>query len=75
MACVNLWIAVNEQGRGAVGLTEDDVVNALPNSNQIALSQLSVWALCGAMLRASVLSVRFKHRWTTGRARLERGSW
>ena len=62
---VSLWIAVNEQGRGAVGLTEDDVVNALPDSNQIALSELSAWAICAAMMGASVLLVRFTYRWTT----------
>ena len=71
----SLWIAVNEQGRGAVGFTEEGVLNGLPRSNQVALSRLSAWALCGAVVRASALPVRFTHRWTSAAAQRERRSW
>jgi len=72
---VSLWIAVNGQGNGAVGLTEESVLNALPHSKQVALSRLSVWTLCAAMVRASVLPVRFTHRWSSRTALRERQSW
>jgi hypothetical protein len=83
---VSLWIAVNEQGHGAVGLTEEDVLSALSPSHgkvshswdtlcpRVALSQLSVWTLCAAMVRASVMPIRFTHRRATDTALRERRS-
>jgi hypothetical protein len=71
----SLWIAVDEQGRGAVGFTEEGVLNALLGSNQVSVGRLSAWALCGAMVQASVLPVRFTHRWSSRTALQERQSW
>ena len=72
---VSLWIAVNGQGHGGLGLSEEDVLNALPHSSHVVLSRLSVWTLCAAMVRASVLPVRFTHRWSSRTALRERQSW
>jgi len=71
----SLWIAINEQGRGAVGFTEEGVLDALPRSNRVCLGRLSAWALFGAVVRASALPVRFTHRWTSAAAQRERRSW
>lgn len=73
---VDLWIAIDESGSGGIALTREDALGAVPGTPRVAVARLSVWALCGAMVRASVLPVRFslEHR-TGGAARQEVRQW
>jgi hypothetical protein len=60
MALVNHWIAIDETGRGAVGLTKQDVVNALPGARTVAIATYACWDLSMAMCRGGILPIRFE---------------
>jgi hypothetical protein len=70
-----LWVAVNEQGRRAVGSSEENKVNAVSHTNPVFLSHLTARALVGVMARASVLPVRPMHQWAFDTARRRCRSW
>lgn len=55
MAIVNHWIAVDETGRGAIGLTKRDVINALPGARAVVISTWPAWDLSMAMVRGTPL--------------------
>jgi hypothetical protein len=60
MALVNHWIAIDETGRGAIGLTRKDVLDALPGARTVAVSTYAVWDLSMAMCRGGTLPIRFE---------------
>jgi hypothetical protein len=59
MALVNHWIAIDETGRGAVGLTKQDVLNALPGARNVAIATYACWDLSMAMCRGGTLQIQF----------------
>jgi hypothetical protein len=59
MALVNHWIAIDETGRGAIGLTREDVVNALSGARTIAIATYACWDLSMAMCRGGILPIQF----------------
>jgi hypothetical protein len=60
MALVNHWIAIDETGRGAIGLTREDVLNALPGARNVATATYACWDLSIAMCRGCTLPIRFE---------------
>jgi hypothetical protein len=60
MALVNHWIAIDDTGRGAIGLTREDVLNALPGARNVATATYACWDLSMAMCRGGTLSIRFE---------------
>jgi hypothetical protein len=59
MALVNHWIAIDETGRGAIALTREDAINALPGARAVAVSTYPVWDLSRAMIRGGHLAIQF----------------
>jgi hypothetical protein len=59
MALVNHWIVVDETGRGAIALTREDAINALPGARAVAIATYACWDLSMAMLRGGTLPVQF----------------
>jgi hypothetical protein len=60
MALVNHWIAIDETGRGAIALTREDAINALPGARNVATATYACWDLSMAMARGGTLSIRFE---------------
>jgi hypothetical protein len=60
MALVNHWIAIDETGRGAIGLTREDAINALPGARNVATATYACWDLSIAMCRGGTLSIQFE---------------
>jgi hypothetical protein len=59
MAFVNHWIAIDETGRGAIGLTREAAVAALPGARTLAIATYAVWDLSAAMIRGGTLPIQF----------------
>jgi hypothetical protein len=59
MAVVNLWIAIDERGRGAIGLDRAAVVAAVGNTPRIATARFASWSLTAARLRGDSLPLQF----------------
>jgi hypothetical protein len=61
---VELWVAIGKTGRGAIGLSRQRALNRVAGATQVAVGKVSVWALCGAMLRYAALPISFslEHR-------------
>jgi hypothetical protein len=60
MALVNHWIAIDETGRGAIALTREDAINALPGARNVATATYACWDLSMAMCRGGTLSIQFE---------------
>jgi hypothetical protein len=45
MAIVTLWIAIDEGGRGTIGLTHEDAVGALPRKGTVAVTSFPCWRI------------------------------
>jgi hypothetical protein len=60
MALVNHWIAIDETGRGAIGLTRKAVIDALPGARTVAVSTYPVWDLSMTMCGGGTLPIRFE---------------
>jgi hypothetical protein len=59
MAFVNHWIAIDETGRGAIGLTKEAALAALPGARTVAIASYSVWDLTKTVGRLGTLQIRF----------------
>jgi hypothetical protein len=59
MAFVNHWIAIDETGRGAIALTREDAINALPGARAVAIATYACWDLSMAMCRGGILPIQF----------------
>jgi hypothetical protein len=59
MAIVNLHIAIDGNGRGAIALTRDDAVRAVGDTPRIAVTSFACWDLSAAMIRGGHLPVQF----------------
>jgi hypothetical protein len=56
---VKHFVGIDETGRGAIGLTREDVLDALPGAKTVAIASYGVWDLSRAVIRGGVLPVRF----------------
>jgi hypothetical protein len=56
---VSHWIGIDETGRGAIGLTRQDVIDALPGARTVAIASYSVWDLTKAVGLARTLPIQF----------------
>jgi hypothetical protein len=59
MAFVNHWIAIDETGRGAIGLTKEAALAALPGARTVAIASYSVWDLTKTVGRLGTLPIQF----------------
>jgi hypothetical protein len=59
MAFVNHWIAIDETGRGAIGLTKEAALAALPGARTVAIASYSVWDLTKTVGRCGTLPIQF----------------
>jgi hypothetical protein len=61
---IELWVAVGRTGRGAIGLSRQEALKNVAGAPAVAVDKVSVWALCGAILRAAALPIAFnlEHR-------------
>lgn len=68
MALVELWVAVNGHGHGAIALTRQDALDGVAGSRHVAVGRVNCWALSAAMMRGGTLPLTFTLLDDAGRA-------